>query len=90
MKSMTRFFEVLESSFRPVFVSGSPRSGTTVCHSLICTSNEVNDYVAESIYLTGLLNKFINGNSNEINNSDYFGSMQEFQELNFGQISFVL
>lgn len=90
MKPMTRFFEVLESSFRPVFISGSPRSGTTVCHALICTSNEVNDYVPESSYFTGLLNNFINGNSNENHNSDLFGSMQEFQELNFEHISFIL
>jgi len=90
MKPMTRFYEALESSFQPVFVSGSPRSGTTLCHALICTSNEVNDYVPESSYLTGLLNNFFHGNSNENHNLGLFGSMQEFQELNVEQISFVL
>ena len=77
MKPMSRFYEALESSFQPVFVSGSPRSGTTLCHALICTSNEVNDYVPESSYLTGLLNNFIHGNSNEIHN---LGRAQVFQK----------
>ena len=90
MKPMTRFFDVLDGSFQPVFVSGSPRSGTTLCHALICTSNEVNDYVPESSYLTGLLNNYINGNSNEIHNLHLFGSMQDFKEFNIEQISFFL
>jgi hypothetical protein len=90
MKPLTQFSEAIENNFQPVFLSGSPRSGTTVCHALICTSNDVNDYVPESSYVTGMLNNFISGNNNEGHNLNLFGSMQDFQMLGIEQISFLL
>ena len=87
---LTQFYQALQSNFQPVFVSGCPRSGTTVCHALICTSADVNDYVTESSYLTETLNNFCNGKNNQIHNSHLFGSMQDFEAFGIEQISFLL
>jgi hypothetical protein len=80
---------VLEN-IKPVFVSGSPRSGTTVCHALLCTADNVNDYMPESSYFTGILNTFISGLNNSLHNVEFFGSEQEFIDHGLEQISSFL
>ena len=90
MKPFTQFSNTVQSSFTPVFVSGSPRSGTTVCHALICTSHEVNDYVPESSFLTGVLNNLITSLNNEIHNVDLFGSKADFFDFGTEAVSQLL
>ena len=41
---------VNELSFVPVFIGGSPRSGTTLLNSLICSSKQVNKHMQECSY----------------------------------------
>ena len=41
-----------EVNFTPIFVGGSPRSGTTLLNSLICSSTEVNHHMQECSYFT--------------------------------------
>lgn len=50
--------------FEPYFVTGAPRTGTTILHALICTDQSVNDYIAESSYFTALLRAFAAGWAN--------------------------
>lgn len=40
-----------ELRFTPIFVSGSPRSGTTLLNSLVCSSKSVNRHIQECSYL---------------------------------------
>lgn len=49
------FLFKMQFDFPVVFVGGAPRSGTTMLHALLCTSPNVNDYVAECRYFTTLL-----------------------------------
>jgi hypothetical protein len=44
-----------------VFVGGAPRSGTTVTHALICTSERVNDYHPEISFFRGIPSAYRNG-----------------------------
>ncbi len=90
MIPLTSFSTIVKERFTPVFVSGAPRSGTTVCHSLICTSNEVNDYVPESSYLTGIMDNFEKGVNFPIHNDDLFGSRQNLTNYGIEEISNLL
>jgi len=73
-----------------VFVSGPPRSGTTLAHALLCTSNNTNDYVPECSYFTGMLNNFVKSSRHVHHNEDLYGSMDLFKDLAFEQIAFAL
>lgn len=53
--------QLSESTYRVLFVGGAPRSGTTVTHALICTSQKSNRYVAESSYLSHLIKAYKTG-----------------------------
>lgn len=73
-------------NYELMFVTGHPRSGTTITHALVCSSEEVNDYVPESSYLTGLVNNFITGFNNDAHNVDFFGGKQAFVDYAGKQI----
>ncbi|MBO6807602.1 sulfotransferase [Thalassospira sp.] len=74
------------NNYELMFVTGHPRSGTTITHALVCSSEEVNDYVPESSYLTGLVNNFITGFNNDAHNVDFFGGKQAFVDYAGKQI----
>ena len=42
-------------AFRPLFIGGAPRSGTTMLHGLICASRHCNPYIGEASYFTAVL-----------------------------------
>lgn len=44
-----------------VFVGGAPRSGTTVTHALLCTSNQVSPYHPEISFFRGFPTSYRNG-----------------------------
>jgi hypothetical protein len=90
MKPTTNNLSVVLERFTPIFVSGSPRSGTTICHALLCTAENVNDYVPESSFLSGILNNFIVGLNNDFHNVDFFGSKQAFIDYGIEQIASML
>jgi hypothetical protein len=69
-----------------MFVTGHPRSGTTITHAMICSSDMVNDYIPESSYLTGLVRNFAQGFQNDEHNVDFFGSKQAFVDYGGKQI----
>ncbi|MFM0449723.1 sulfotransferase [Paraburkholderia nemoris] len=64
--------------FTPVFVGGAPRSGTTVLHAIICSSEKANDYIAECSYFTALLQPLATGlNVFDAHTRYYFDSREE-------------
>jgi hypothetical protein len=73
-------------NYELVFVTGHPRSGTTIAHALVCSGADVNDYIPESSYLTGMVSNFIAGFNNEIHNVNFFGSKQAFVDYAGKQI----
>jgi hypothetical protein len=66
--------------FEPYFVTGAPRTGTTILHALICTDESVNDYIAEISYFTALVRAFTVGwTTFDAHTYAYFsGDRQEF------------
>ena len=65
--------------FEPYFVTGAPRTGTTILHALVCTDESVNDYIAESSYFTALLRAFAAGWANfDTHTYAYFADRQDF------------
>lgn len=44
-----------------IFVGGAPRSGTTVCHALMCTSQRINAYHSEISYVTPIVRAYATG-----------------------------
>ncbi len=64
---------------KTAFVGGPPRSGTTLTHAIICTSADVNNYVAESSFLTPQFRSLIAGINNFSNHTgSFFTSPEEF------------
>ncbi|MDQ4421391.1 sulfotransferase [Sphingobium sp. DEHP117] len=90
MKPSTNYLDFVQNHINPIFVSGCPRSGTTICHALLCTSPNVNDYVPESSFLTGILNNFVTGLNSDEHNVDYFGSKQNFIDYGLEQIATLI
>jgi Sulfotransferase family len=65
--------------FTPIFVGGAPRSGTTLLHALICSSNKANGYIAECSYFGGFMHPFLRGlETFNIHTKFYFSSREEF------------
>jgi hypothetical protein len=56
-----QFSGLTDLPFEPYFVTGAPRTGTSVLHALICTDDTVNDYINECSYFTALLQPFMVG-----------------------------
>ncbi|CAN7434208.1 sulfotransferase [Paraburkholderia hospita] len=64
--------------FTPVFVGGAPRSGTTILHALICSSEKTNDYIGECSYFTAFLQPLATGlNVFDAHTRHYFDSREE-------------
>ncbi len=69
----------LLEKFKQLFILGAPRSGTSLLHALICTSNEVNDYINECTFLTALVRLFKQGYADlEDHNRSYFDGDQKY------------
>jgi hypothetical protein len=90
MKPLISFLSGVNDNFTPIFVSGAPRSGTTVCHALLCTSKTVNDYIPESSFLTGMLNNFEGGLNNDVHNVELFGSKVAYADFSAESISHLM
>jgi hypothetical protein len=78
------------SEYTPVFVGGSPRSGTTLLHSLLCTSPHANDYVGEATYLTHLMRGFRLGISNFGHTTYFFDGRIEFRDYHRALVRSVM
>ena len=64
--------------FTPLFVGGSWRSGTTVLHALICTSDKANDYIGECSYFSALVHALSIGlEAFDVHTKYYFASPGE-------------
>ncbi|MDR6383860.1 sulfotransferase family protein [Paraburkholderia caribensis] len=67
-----------EAAFTPIFVGGAPRSGTTILHALICSSEKTNNYIAECSYFTAFLQPLATGlNVFDAHTRHYFDSREE-------------
>ena len=74
-----------------IFVLGAERSGTTVLHALLCTSDEVNPYVAECTYFSHLLRAFPPvWQYFDVHAHSYFGARSEFLEYHSNLLRMVL
>lgn len=66
-------------TFESYFVTGAPRTGTTILHALVCTDESVNDYIAEISYFTALVRAFTAGwTAFDTHTYAYFSDRQEF------------
>ena len=52
------FSHLTRLGFKPIFVVGAPRSGTTILHSLLCTAKNSNAYISECSLFTGICRAF--------------------------------
>jgi hypothetical protein len=78
-------------AFQPVFVGGAARSGTTLLHALICTSRDVNPYVGECSYLTGLAWSLTSALQHfDIHTRYYFDDLAAFEAYHADLLSTVL
>ncbi len=50
-----KFSPVFDFKFQIVFVGGTMRSGTTMLHALLCTSEKTHGYIAECRYFTSMI-----------------------------------
>ena len=66
---------------RPViFVGGAPRSGTTVTHALLCTSDKANSYCPEISFVRPIVNGYAVGMQNwAIHTTAFFKNRDEFR-----------
>lgn len=73
---------------RPViFVGGAPRSGTTVTHALLCTSDKANSYCPEISFVRPIVNGYAVGMQNwAIHTTAFFKNRDEFRVHMRGQV----
>jgi hypothetical protein len=73
---------------RPViFVGGAPRSGTTVTHALLCTSEKANAYCPEISFVRPIVNGYAVGMQNWKNHTNaFFKNPNEFRLHMRGQV----
>lgn len=77
--------------FEIVFISGAPRSGTSIAHALICTSASVNGYIGECSYFSQLIRAFNRGMEIfDIHTRYYFKNQLEYADLHRGLLATVL
>ncbi len=68
--------------FEIVFVSGAPRSGTSIAHALICTSARVNNYIGECSYFSQMIRAFDRGMETfDLHTRYYFNNQLEFADF---------
>lgn len=78
-------------TFQPIFVAGAPRTGTTLLHALICTSPDVNDYIAECSYLSALINPYTAALSTfDVHTKFYFDSTRDLRDFHASILETVL
>lgn len=71
-----------------ILLGGAPRSGTTVLHALVCTSQRTNSYVAECMLTRPLFQTFIAGmNSSPRHISHFFPDHDEYYRFTKGLIA---
>lgn len=77
--------------FRPLLIAGYPRSGTSLFHSLVCTSPDVNQYVKECSWLTRLVEAYAYGrNVFAVHTDSYFDDPAAFLAYNARLLQGVL
>ncbi len=76
---MNKHLQEIPLPFKLVFVGGAPRSGTTVLHAAVCSSDNVNNYVSECSYFKALVKAYYAGINNfHAHTSDLFKTHAEF------------
>lgn len=76
---------------RIFFVTGYSRSGTSLLHSLLCTSPLANPYVKECSWLTRLIDAYRTGRLTfSVHTSSFFDSPEAFREYNRALLGTVL
>jgi hypothetical protein len=77
--------------FTSVFVGGAPRSGTTVLHALLCTSEKTNPFIGECSYFSAFMTPFAVGlNTFSQHTRHFFPSKEEFAENHAAVLKYVL
>lgn len=61
-----------QPKFPVIFVGGAPRSGTTVTHALLCTSDKANSYCPEISFVRPMVNAYAIGMQNWRNHTNAF------------------
>lgn len=70
-----------------IFVGGAPRSGTTVTHALLCTSDRANAYCPEISFVRPIVNGYAVGMQNWKNHTNaFFKNPNEFRLHMRGQV----
>jgi hypothetical protein len=65
-----------------VFVGGAPRSGTTVTHALLCTSQQVSDYHMEISFFRGIPHSYRLGRAAwKEHTSTFFTEPEDFRQM---------
>ena len=81
----------MAQDFRTILVAGFPRSGTSLLHSLVCTSPQVNPYVKECSWLTKLIHAYKYGKDTfTVHTSSFFDSPEAFRDYNRALLGGVL
>ena len=74
-----------------VFVSGAPRSGTTLAHALICTSDHINAHIGESSYFSELVRVYHRGvETFDIHTRYFYASREGFMHFHRELLNKVL
>lgn len=77
--------------FRVLFVTGYPRSGTSLLHSLLCTSPATNPYVKECSWLTQLIEAYAYGKGAfAVHTDSYFDTPEAYRAYNAGLFAGLL
>lgn len=65
-----------------LLIGGAARSGTTVIHRALCTAENSNPYISESLYLSEIMHLYRrNLMRYDARHADQFGSVRNFREL---------
>nr|WP_243358629.1 sulfotransferase [Fundidesulfovibrio terrae] len=81
----------MEQRYKPIFIAGYARSGTTLLHALICTSPDTNPFVKECSWLTKLIEAYAHGHATfHVHTNGYFKTLDDFTSYNVTLINGVL
>ncbi len=72
-----RLYDRTAAAFKPLFVGGAWRSGTTLLHALVCTSMRVNNYIEEASHFSSLVYALQEGLVNFDTHTKYYFNSQD-------------
>ena len=72
----------MEAAFKPIYVCGSMRSGTTILQKVICLSPDVNPFGAAARYLMEQMQLYVRfAGTDAVYIDDYFGGVNGFRSF---------